>query len=129
MKTSMSKIVAATVFSAGLLLGSTTWAGQVSHPQVLIFPTSAQGSMYGARSSADTVQYIGCNLSSGPNGANVGCSARNSAGQFKSCFSNNAFHREAVRAMTAYSYVFFTLNPTTGQCSNVNINNSSIYLP
>lgn len=129
MKASVTRIVAVVVFGAGLLFGSTAWAGQVFHPEVLIFPTSAQGSMYGARNSADAIQFIGCTLSSGPTGASTGCSARNSAGQFRSCFSNNPFHREAVKAMTAYSFVFFTLDPATGECRNVSIQGSSVFLP
>jgi hypothetical protein len=130
MKTSVTKIVAATVFGAGLLLGSTTWAGQVSHPQVSVFAnSSAQGSMYGARRSADTTQYIGCTLNAGPSGANVGCSARNSAGTYIACNSTNAYHREAVTAMTAYSWLYFTINATTGECRNVVVRNDSMHLP
>lgn len=130
MKASVTKIVAAVVFGAGLLLGSTAWAGQVYHPEVLIFVNSSgQGSMYGTRSSADITQYIGCTLNGGPSGASVGCSARNSAGTSISCYSTNAYHREAVTAMTAYSWLYFTVNATTGECRNVVVRNDSVYLP
>jgi hypothetical protein len=130
MKTSVIKIVAATVFSAGLLLGNIAWAGYVYHPQVLVFAnSSAQGSMHGARSSADTIQYIGCTLNGGPNNANVACTARNSTGTFIVCTSTNAYHREAVTAMTAYSWVSFSINSTTGECRNVIVRNDSAYLP
>jgi hypothetical protein len=31
--------------------------------------------------------------------------------------------------MTAYSFVFFTLDPATGECRNVSIQDSSVFLP
>jgi hypothetical protein len=130
MKASVTKIVATVVFGAGLLFGSTAWAGQVYHPEVLIFANSSgQGSMYGTRSSADTTQYIGCTLNGGPSGASVGCSARNSAGTYIGCYSANPYHREAVTAMTAYSWLYFTINATTGECRNLIVRNDSVYLP
>ena len=103
------------------------WAAGVSLPQVAIGPYAASGSMAGARYSADNQQYIGC-VSSNTNGVFVYCTAQDNAGKFFSCVSSESRHLTAVKAMTDFSNISFSVTPGTGLCNGLTIDNYSYHL-
>lgn len=104
---------------AGLL-----WAGAKYNYNVVVGTSYAYGAMSTARYSADTTQYIGCWM----NTTNAGCVARNTAGTYKSCYTNNAAVRDTLKFMNDYSYVYFTFD-STGKCTYVYLGSYSYVLP
>lgn len=104
-----------------------TRAGSVSHGGVSIFQyssteTHVNGSMVGARYSADSRQYIGCSLTSAPY---VQCAAQDSANNFAYCYSYDAGHIDTVQKMTDSSLIAFRFNRTNSTCVMIDINNNS----
>jgi hypothetical protein len=126
-KTQGTKVIAATVFGAVLLLGNTAWAGAKLAPEVAIGSNTARGSMVGARYSTDTVQRIGCTLDAKVNQSSVFCAARDRNGVNLSCFSANPGMREAVQALTDSSYIYFAVN-STGVCTYLQVQDDSQFL-
>lgn len=109
-----------------------TWAGSVSAPEVYIgtrhgISSYAQGSMGGARYSADSLQDIGCHMLLYPAPTTVTCYARKSADSAARCTTTVPHHVEAVQAMTDSSYIYFEVDYKK-QCSVLSITNSSGFL-
>jgi hypothetical protein len=128
MKTHLRKLIGTAV--VGLVLwsnGISAWAGVASRHEVYIntVDRSAEGTMWGARSSSDGVQFIGCSLHAG---RRVDCSAKDKNGNTAYCYSEDWRHVAAVKGIIDTSYVFFSGNPY-GQCSVLRIDNSSRWLP
>ena len=130
MKTKLKKMLGLTALGM-TLLGTTvpTWAGLASTSEVVTKRTDnyiwAQGSLVGARYSADNKQYIGCSINAAPY---VVCSARDSAGRFFGCTSYEAQHVAAVQAMTDSSHIFFSFYSNNPACYSIGIHNKSGYL-
>ena len=126
MKATLQKLIGMAVLGLALVSNSLpAWAGGVSHPQVSIGPYGAEGSMAGARYSADSRQYIGCSLDTGPRAQ---CAAQDSADNFAYCFSDNPKHVDSVQRMTDSSYIVFKVDRATGACKSIHISNNSSHL-
>ena len=131
MKTKLHKLIGVAVLGVTLhTQGLPAWAGLASNTQVTILHNGnntfeligAYGTLTGARYSADTQQYIGCNDASS---TQISCSAKDKIGRYVSCYSSDPKFIAAVNAMTDSSYINFRVAPGTSQCSELIVNNSS----
>jgi len=111
-------------------------AGLATRNEVYIDPsgTTAQGSLTGARYSADNGQYIGCDVyfdrrpNSGP-WASAYCFAGDKTGRSTYCSSTDARFIDAVKGMTDSSHLYFRVSNTyTRVCSDLEVTNDSAYL-
>ncbi len=132
MKTNLKNILGLATLSMTLLTTVVpTWAGSVSTPEVFISDRGgipyAQGSMVGARYSADNNQFIGCSIRVPPNQPlGIECLALDSASHYLPCLSDDPKHVEAVQAMTDSSYIYFEVDRTRRTtCSVVAITDGS----
>lgn len=112
-------------------------AGTVARNEVSIGAWStgniAQGTTFGARSSADSNQHIGCFVFVMSNGyRSVGCTARTADGQSLSCINDDAAVNapliNAAQAISSSSYMYF-VSDGAGKCVTIYVDNSSRYVP
>lgn len=125
-------LLAAMVAMAGAAV-----AGSVDRHTVNIGPWStgnlASGSTFGARSSTDTTQFIGCFVYAMSNGyRSVGCSARTASGQRLSCVNDdpavNAPLINVAQSISSSSYMYF-ISDGFGKCDTIYVDNSSRFVP
>ena len=137
MKAKVQKLIGAAAL--GLVFFSQNlpgWAGVAVRKEVYISPsfTDIQGSLPGARYSADSLQYLGCEQyrHSGFNNSFVYCYAQDKRGRSVLCTSSDPRIGDAVKGMTDSSDLHIT---TIGDgwghyiCNELTISNESIYLP
>jgi hypothetical protein len=132
MKADLKNILGLAVFGMTLLATTVpTWAGKVNAPQVVIGGSQssrwAEGSLGGARYSADSRQTIGCKLWTLRAYSWSACFATDSAGRNLTCGSGDWKFLDTLRAMTDSSSIKFTIESTgdTGECKDIWINNGS----
>jgi hypothetical protein len=129
MKAKLHKLIGTAVLGLALLLNSIpAWAGYVSDFPVFVTTKSASGSLTGARYSADSTQYIGCDSHSPSTASSVYCSAQDSAGKSLYCFSTDPRFVDAVKAMTDSSHIYFAAASYGGACTELTVTNDSVYL-
>jgi hypothetical protein len=110
-------------------------AGYKQTSNVVIYANGVtQGSMGTARNSADTLQYIGCEIYASTSYSNLHCRARDAAGAVRHCWNDaraNDDMRQAIQTMTANSWLRFDVNlevdPT--KCTFIHVVSSSQYAP
>src|SRR5215475_5014213 len=91
----------------------------------------AMGNEADAFNSVDSNQYIGC----GGNTVTGFCQAHDATadadGVLNSaiCFTQNTQLLEQIRSIAADSFVFFTMDPTTGDCTQIKVSHNSFYRP
>lgn len=112
MKTNLNNIFRMVVLGMSLLtMAAPLWAGSVAIKRVSITnsPTgrSAIGTMVGARYSTNSPEFIGCQSSNVSASTLTVCYAKDTAGQYLFCGSNDAKFAEAVHAMTESSQISF----------------------
>jgi len=121
------KLGIASFLVAAALAPAVALGGQQLAPGVSITSTSTstrvRGSLIGARNSADTLQYIGCQV----NYSFGYCWARDAKGTSVQCSSSEAGRMAAMRMVNATSYLDFTIK--AGSCTNIEVSNASRYLP
>jgi hypothetical protein len=105
----------------------TAWAGEVSLPQVSVSASGASGSMAGARYSKDNRQYIGCSFSN-TNSPFVRCSATDKTGKSISCASTDAQWLAALKTITDFSHLSFSVTPGSASCDSLQLENASRFL-
>ena len=133
MTTKLHKLLGTAMLGLSLLSQSLpAWAGTIANSQVSIgyngsTPVSAEGTLTGARYSADNQQYIGCE-SVRDTFMGIYCSAGNLLGQYVYCSSNNPRFMDAVKGMTDSSFVSFTSDPVTRSCTYLEVGNASYNL-
>jgi hypothetical protein len=114
--------------SAGL-----AWAGAANYFEVTVDAVArkAFGSLYDARRTPDTVQYIGCSVSANAGeSATAICEARNAANVRLTCSSQDPEIVKAAQALTDNGYLFFTCEPAPNDIlTRVYASKSSIWLP
>jgi hypothetical protein len=135
MKNGMFRSIGATALCAALLLAVAmpAWAGQIRvGGQVTVAnPQTASGGLRFARYSADPNQRIGCRLIMDDSyysyyyGALVLCEARSNVNAAAACWSYFDKYREAVQSIGPASFISFVANGTTGQCTELQVDNSS----
>jgi hypothetical protein len=101
-------------------------AGYKTSPEVTITTSSTstfvRGSLVGAHNSADSVQYIGCQI----RGDFAYCWARNAAGHTAMCSTSDAGKMAAMRTTNAASYLNITI--TNGSCTSLEVTTASQYM-
>lgn len=125
------RILGCAVVGAGLFLAVTALAGYKNTTTVYVDATNRQafGAIGAARSSSDSVQFIGCFTASYANDdAYVACYAKNSAGTQVSCVSHDPQLVQASTASTSHSYVRFIYD-ASGNCTFIQISNYSYHSP
>lgn len=93
---------------------------------------TADGSLRGARESADSVQYISCGverLSSSSSYLDVSCWARNAAGTTYICRSSRAAFADLALSINPASHVHFEYTPGSSDCTVLRVTQGSSALP
>ena len=124
----MKKILVAAVLACAAI-GGTALGGHTQSQPVWIINGQAGGSLADARSSGDTISYIGCDvLGWAGDVPNAFCSARDENGKLLACNSNDPAVVAAAAAFGPTTYV--TFRPTKdGLCEFVWTENLSYYAP
>jgi len=83
------------------------------------------------RNSADTMQWIGCDLYASPTSNSLNCSARNIAGDFVTCYNRtNLEMRQMATNIGEGSYIYFQTDPAdTALCKVLLVRNGSLFEP
>jgi len=117
---------------AGAMAASAAWAGFKSTEVVYVSTTPrsqfAWGSLGSARSSSDSVQYIGCRAWSGWSGSHAYCFARDASGRAVSCFLVTESQYRLFPSLNGDSELFFSVGPE-GECSDFEVTNASDFEP
>jgi hypothetical protein len=125
MKASLHKLIGTTALGLALFAqGVPAWAGLQFRPEVSVSSTSARGSMAGARYSADGTQYIGCNFYSPV----VSCGATDKTGTSLSCRAVGLHWGTAIKSITDFSHILFTVAADGTTCSSLVVDNFSQHL-
>ena len=123
-----------TVFALTTMMALSTaaWAGAKGGSGVTLTTSgdngTASGSMGAVRSSADTVQFIGCVVSGSGTHEWVSCSARNASNVAVSCSSADPAIVHAAQTMTADAHLSFSWNGS-GACTALHVRTDSRYTP
>jgi hypothetical protein len=119
----------------GLVLGSTSipvWAGAVARKEVSINSTGTivQGSLTGARYSADSQQHLFCYAHSYPNQPTlVVCDAKEKTGRrFYCSASGNGRLAAALMGMTDSSHLNIIRDRVSLECTDIEVTNESVNL-
>jgi len=134
MKVNLKNILGVAALGMTLLANTVpTWAGEVYTPGVYVScgtqACTVQGTMVGTRYSADSKQYIGCELSASRNGSSyITCYAMNSAGKYAICSSTDPGYVEQTQRMTDSSLISFVADRATYACTDLYIADYSSYL-
>ena len=125
----MNKLMATIAVSAGLLLQSQVFAGSSSTFPVQVGSNYAEGSMRSARSSANSVEYIGCTLAPYPGQNYVYCQATNAAGQYYYCVNGSApdVWASTLASMNTQSLLYF-YGDSSHHCTGVFVEPYSFYM-
>lgn len=125
MKASLHKLLATTALGLALFAQSVpAWAGRKLHQEVQVSSNLADGSMAGARYSADGTQYIGCNFYSPV----VSCGATDKTGKSLSCTAYGLHWGAAIKSITDFSFIRFTVAANGTTCSSLHVHNMSYVL-
>jgi len=91
----------------------------------------AMGNEADAFNSVDSNQYIGCG---GPSGSGF-CQAHDATADADGvlnlaiCSTDNTELLAQIRSIAADSFVLFTMDPTTGECTKIKVSHNSFYRP
>jgi hypothetical protein len=122
------KMTVAAVVAGALLAATSAVAGFRSSQEVMVDVTNrhAQGSLGGARNSADSMQFIGCYTQSvSPFTTIIGqCSARDASGTYVSCSSTAPGFVNMVQSLNGDSSLAFGWD-ASNTCTSIIIFNNS----
>jgi hypothetical protein len=115
-------------------LGVLAWTGESLHAgttvtvPVTVLATQAYGVIGDARASADSTQYIGCEVYGDASGAaDAECYARDSAGTTLYCTTSSPAILQAAASIGVDSYIQFGVTGTA--CSFLRVTKASLYRP
>ncbi len=119
-----------------LLLGSTIANGGLYAPapvEVDVENGTALGDVYTARFSQNALEFIGCGVRFGVDDAGEAttfgfCQASDAQGTLLSCISVDRELLDAIRSISAFSFISFAVNEL-GECTSIGNSSQSIYLP
>ena len=91
----------------------------------------AMGNEADAFNSVDSNQYIGCGGTSTTGFCQAHDATADADGVLNAaiCFTQNTQLLEQIRSVAADSFVLFTMDPTTGDCTNIRVSHNSFYRP
>jgi hypothetical protein len=118
---------------AGLVLcAGTANAGNklyVGGQSVAIGSDYFEGAYGQSRASSDSNELISCNLFAGPSSTYYYCLAIDAANNFKMCQLNgSSTMATALASITDFSWLFVRFD-TSGNCTSIEVQNSSAYVP
>jgi hypothetical protein len=92
---------------------------------------TALGGTGTVRNSADTMQWIGCDLYASPTSNSLNCSARDTAGNFLTCYNRtNLEMRQMATNVGEGSYIYFQTDPAdTSLCKVLLVRSGSLFEP
>ena len=121
-----------TLTLAGALLAAsaTAFAGFQTGQSVVIVDSSrlANGDLGYIFNSPDRSQYIGCYSYNTGTGSAGSCFAQNTAGLYRSCYTDDANMIATIRSLGTDSYLIFYWD-TNGRCTLVEVENDSTTAP
>lgn len=116
----------------GLLLAVPAFAGMKTAVEVGVNPTArtAGGGFDATADSSSTSSYMFCRVSlSTTYPEKLECYARDAAGDFGHCYSFDPDFIDLGKSMTVTgTYIYFKWN-TSGECTSLEVNKGSLYLP
>jgi hypothetical protein len=128
--------------SIALVASMTANAGNYVNEPVVFTDITAervlvQGSMAGARYSANVVEEIGCDITGNAQGTLVKCQATDASGRSLLCTSNSADIINAAQGASAYAFFLFVAAQTgvdefgdpTYTCTRLTVSTKSFNLP
>ncbi len=130
----MARFARAALAAATLLLAGTAVAGSKWYVPVYIYssngiPRGAYGALSSARNSPDSLQYIGCSVSTWPTyGTSVYCWARDASGVSLGCSSSDSKLVQVALGASGDSYVQFEAD-AGGVCTFLNTRAMSYHEP
>ena len=91
----------------------------------------AYGNEADAFNSVDSNQYIGCGGTSAGGFCQAHDATADADGVLNSaiCVTDNTELLAQIRSISADSFVLFTMDPTTGDCTNIRVSHNSFYRP
>jgi hypothetical protein len=91
----------------------------------------AMGNEADAFNSVDSNQYIGCGGTSDTGFCQAHDATADADGvlNFAICFTANTELLAQIRSVAADSFVLFTMDPTTGECTKIRVSHNSFYRP
>lgn len=106
---------AAALLMAMAVSSGPLWAGRINHFETTVNASTqeAYGSLVDTRRSADTVQYIGCDLNLLFGTATVACAARSVTSAPLSCSSTDPELVKLAQGLTDNGYVRFRCDGNT----------------
>lgn len=115
------------------VLATVASAGFVQPAPVTIDFTNrvATGDMYTARNSVNAFEFIGCGVrynSAGLTSAFCQAGLGEADSQKITCFTTNPALVEALRAISAFSFITFSWD-ADGNCTRIGVSTQSFYLP
>ena len=125
----MKKVLAASV--ALVMVSGLAWAGLQSNREVQVNLTAgtASGSVYDARVSTDTVQYIGCMIYGSAGAAPaVFCDARNSQSERVNCSSIDSAIFAIAQGISTDSFISFSCDED-GRIKSLVVSKLSVWVP
>lgn len=105
-----------------LAIPAAAFAGFTQNFEVTISGDTAQGTIAGARTSADNIQYMNC-----VDGDYAYCVARSASGNIQACFTVDDHQRAVIRSVTSNSRIFFQ-RASDGSCARMYVFNGSQHL-
>lgn len=122
-----SAVAAVAVMS---LVGTAAWAGyDVGYlVQVDTVNRTASGTMATVRASADTLQYINCNIRTNGAGLIMNCQARDANGVSVGCSSTAQNFIQLVGMIQSDSHVSFKWDAASA-CTSLSVDNGSQFAP
>ena len=128
MGTSRKAVVLAAVAGVvAVAAAGAAFAGYTAPAGVTVTSTYMSGGLSAARSAPNSTEYIRCYVNGFSGDPQVGCSAKDAAGTFKSCTTYRPAIAHAATAINSSSYlnVYFT----GSECTQLIVYNGSQYLP
>lgn len=121
-------VLAAAAVLASLSIATLASAGYATTSEVTISGVSAWGAMGDARSSADSVQYIGCTLYAYPTSESGSCLARNASGTYLGCTASSDAQRDIIKSIKGQGTRVYFADDGSGYCSTIQVIESSSYV-
>jgi hypothetical protein len=124
------------IVAATIAFSSIAFAGYSASQGVIVYPAQAPGqtsealgSVYGARHSSDTSEWIGCYVMAYAGSSPVGyCLATDASGHTANCTTTDGNQILAIESLTDYSWLHFQ-SDGSAHCSLVQVDNLSYEMP
>ena len=139
------KLIQSAFLAGALVFSFSAFSGEIASFSVFIDLENgyAEGDMFTARSSENSLENIGCGrriadfeIIPGTGLTDYAfCQATNSEGQYVQCFTTDPAKMEVIATASAYSYLLFAFDPSTPiaeniyDCKAIWISHQSRYLP